>query len=392
MASIQARHARGCALGRPWTTFDVVALEGCTCPKGPLYHVVSRDDGGKLKREPLGHNRQVAERTLRKVQVQIDEGAYEPLKNIRFGAWADRWLAALQRKETTVNSYRGTVKYAKDVFGNVEVRKLRPAHIARMDKLMRDRTDEKGEPRPLSASSRAKHLRVLHACIASAIAYGYAAEPNPVSMLPKAERPRATRKESAYFEDAELSQLVAAIPEGVYRLLVVAAVKTGMRSGELLALTWADCDLLQAVIRVRRSYTDRILGVPKSHEKRDVDLTTDVVEALGAWWGALGKPGPQTLVFPGGEGYLDGGTVLDVLYAAMGRAGIDRVGPTGEKRTFHSLRHTFARIALEHGAELTWLSRHLGHSGTQITDQVYGHWSRASRKAAMEKLDGAFSV
>ena len=36
------------------------------------------------------------------------------------------------------------------------------------------------------------------------------------------------------------------------------------------------------------------------------------------------------------------------LYPAMERAGIPRVGPTGEKRTFHSLRHTFARVAIEH--------------------------------------------
>ena len=97
-------------------------------------------------------------------------------------------------------------------------------------------------------------------------------------------------------------------------------------------------------------------------------------------------------MFGGAEGYLDGGSVLDVLYDAMARAGIDRVGSTGEKRTFHSLRHTFARVALENGAQLTWLSRHLGHSGTAITDQVYGHWAREARKAAMERLEGAFTV
>jgi integrase len=76
----------------------------------------------------------------------------------------------------------------------------------------------------------------------------------------------------------------------------------------------------------------------------------------------------------------------------MARAGVPRVGPTGEPRTFHSFRHTFARVALEHGAELTWLSRHLGHSSTAVTDRVYGHWSRAARKRAMERLAEAFSV
>ena len=91
---------------------------------------------------------------------------------------------------------------------------------------MRDRTDRNGKPKPLTPSTRAKHLRVLHACLASAIAHGYAAS-NPVGLLPKAERPRPTRKEAAYFEDAELPGLVAALPEGVYRLLAVTLSRPG---------------------------------------------------------------------------------------------------------------------------------------------------------------------
>ena len=76
----------------------------------------------------------------------------------------------------------------------------------------------------------------------------------------------------------------------------------------------------------------------------------------------------------------------------MKRAGVERVGPTGEKGTWHSLRHSYARIALEHEAPIFWLSRQLGHSGVQVTQNTYGHWSRKARKAEVEKLAGAFSV
>jgi integrase len=99
------------------------------------------------------------------------------------------------------------------------------------------------------------------------------------------------------------------------------------------------------------------------------------------------------LIFSGPDGYLEPTTVLRrELYPALTRAGIPREGPTGEKRTFHSFRHTFARVALEHGAELTWLSRHLGHSSAMVTDTVYGHWGRAARKRQVKRLEGAFSV
>jgi integrase len=76
-----------------------------------------------------------------------------------------------------------------------------------------------------------------------------------------------------------------------------------------------------------------------------------------------GRPADETLVFAGETkpGYLSPSTILRrELYPAMVRANVPRVGPTGEKRTFHSFRHTFAKRALESGRRITWLSRHLG--------------------------------
>ena len=67
-------------------------------------------------------------------------------------------------------------------------------------------------------------------------------------------------------------------------------------------------------------------------------------------------------------------------------------GPTGERRTFHSLRHTFAKRALESGRQVTWLSRHLGHSSLKVTTDVYGHWERSERRREMALMEGVFGV
>ena len=79
MASIQARHARDCQLGRDWTTAK--DAEGCGCE--PSYYVVVRE-GAKLNRERVGKNRKQAERALTKRQAQVDDGAWAPQKSIRF--------------------------------------------------------------------------------------------------------------------------------------------------------------------------------------------------------------------------------------------------------------------------------------------------------------------
>src|SRR5581483_4481268 len=97
MASLQARHSRSCALGRPWTTFTA-AKTGCTCT--PLYHVVLRHDG-KLVRETVGHNRREAQRALDARRGDVARRAYRVIEDVRFDAWADQWLASLTGKKTT---------------------------------------------------------------------------------------------------------------------------------------------------------------------------------------------------------------------------------------------------------------------------------------------------
>src|SRR5215211_94467 len=225
MASLQARHSRSCSSGRPWTTSS--QLDGCDCE--PKFYVVVRD-GRRNRAERVGKNRKNAERALRKIGVQVDDGIYRPQQNIRFETWADRWLVSLERKGTTVDSYRSTVVYAKEAFGHVVVRRLGPGHLAALNNLLKEHKPK------LSDSTRAKHLRVLNACLSSAVEHDYGGQ---VPKLPKAERPRPTRKEAAYFENAELPKLFGKVREGVYRVLFLTALKTGMRLGELSALTWA---------------------------------------------------------------------------------------------------------------------------------------------------------
>jgi integrase len=342
-------------------------------------------EGDVSHKEPVGRDRQQAEIALHRLAAAIEDGEYRPRPTIGFSEWADRWLASLERKPSTVGSYRSTIVHAKQAFGGQRVRRIGAEDIAQFNLMLRERG--------CSPSTRAKHLRVLSACMQAAVFYRYT-DTNPVRELPPAQRPRAERKEAAYFENHELPRLFARLLSEPYRALFLVALKTGMRQGELLALRWEDVDLDEAVIRVRSSYTGGVVGTPKNRERRDVDLISDVVALLFGWRDSHASS-IDGLVFPGANGqpFLSPTVVLRRhLYPAMAAAGIPRAGPTLEKRTFHSFRHTFAKRALESGAQITWLSRHLGHSSLKVTTDIYGHWERAERKIQAAKMEGAFPI
>jgi integrase len=67
-------------------------------------------------------------------------------------------------------------------------------------------------------------------------------------------------------------------------------------------------------------------------------------------------------------------------------------GEHGRKRSLHSFRNTFARVTLEVGTPIAWVSRQLGHSSIVLTVNTYGHWSRDAERAQAKALDGAFNV
>jgi integrase len=155
---------------------------------------------------------------------------------VRFSDWGDRWLESLERKPSTVGSYRSTIEHAKRTFGAKYVDGLGPDDIAHFNGILRERG--------CSPSTRAKHLRVLGACLQAAVFYRLC-ESNPVRELPPAHRPRPERKEAAYFENEELPRLFEQLNDASSKALCLVALKTGMRQGELFALRWGDVDLEQ---------------------------------------------------------------------------------------------------------------------------------------------------
>jgi integrase len=387
VATLVARHSRKCKLSQDKssparTPFDIPA--GCDC--APSYFIDAGVLNGRKVRIAAGKNRKIAQRQLTKVQDKQNDGDFEAPKDAPFDRFADEWKASLKRpKANTLRSYDSTLDYAKRAFGSKKVRNIGAADIDHFLELLNG----------VSPSTAAKHLRVLGAVFRSAVLRGYATR-NPIERLTREQRPQAQKKESAYFENDELPRILKELGEGLHTTLFLVGLKTGMRAGELGALTWGDVNLTDSLIRVRDNYTAGRLSTPKSRTSgREVDLTPDVVELLGDWWGECGKPGDDVLVFAAGsrDGHVPGWAYTrQVLYPAMERAGVPRVGPTGEKRTFHSLRHTYAKVSLENSVQMTSLSRQLGHSSVAVTQGTYTHFERSARKAEAAKLVGAFAV
>src|SRR5439155_25901262 len=104
---------------------------------------------------------------------------------------------------------------------------------------------------------------------------------NPVDKLEKDERPEVSRHDMRTLDRDEISKLLKAA-DARYGVLLMAAIYTGLRQGELLGLTWADVDFDAGFVRVRKQLGPGGSRVePKTPQAvRDVVLFPQLAEVL----------------------------------------------------------------------------------------------------------------
>lgn len=143
-----------------------------------------------------------------------------------------------------------------------------------------------------------------------------------------------------------------------------------VRQSELLGLHWRDIDFDNQVIHVRGALDREQQEVPPKTENalRDVILMPALAKLLRQHQRESRFHQPDNYVFTTRVGTPHQWANLSArgLQPALKKAGIQPL-------RWHDLRHTFASLLIAGGANITFTSRQLGHSSSQITLGVYAH-------------------
>jgi integrase len=193
------------------------------------------------------------------------------------------------------------------------------------------------------------------------------------------------------FTREEAARLLTAAREHFPRWhpLLLCALRTGLRQGELLELQWADVDMTDRFVWVRRNLVGGILTTSKNHQQRRVDMSLQLKGTLTALrrqervrWLKKGKRIP-VWVFASQDGTaLDEANVRHMFYRILEKADLRRI-------RFHDLRHTFASLLIQQGESLAYVRDQMGHASIHITADVYGHLVPGANQGAVDRLDDA---
>lgn len=205
-----------------------------------------------------------------------------------------------------------------------------------------------------------RELAVLKTIFTKAVQWGYAHR-NPVKEVRLFKEERTPIQ---ILTTEEREKLFQASP-GYLKPILLMALKTGMRHGEILKLKWKEVDLAHETISVTHTKSKKLRQIP-IHPELDAALRELPKVAAYVFCDEVGLP-----LKPEGKVRND----FDDLKEAVGLPDM----------TFHMLRHNFASELISKGADIRTVQEYMGHSSLRML-QRYAHVNKGIWRSTIQLL------
>jgi len=204
------------------------------------------------------------------------------------------------------------------------------------------------------------------------------------------EKPSCRQKEVSIFTKKEYNKLKEYLSIGTdsKKLGIIVAMLTGIRIGELCALKWEHIDLENATISINNTIqriktndakgskkTKIIIDTPKSDMSiRSIPIPEILLAKLIKF-----KADNNSYILTNSPQYIEPRVYMRHFKECLQSCKI-------KDNNFHTLRHTFATMAIARGIDIKTVSVLLGHSDVAFTMKIYVHPDIEHRRVQIEKL------
>ncbi|MGQ0847296.1 MAG: tyrosine-type recombinase/integrase [Sporichthyaceae bacterium] len=350
----------------PWVT----KRRGAT---GTRFIALYRDPTGSKRSAGTFGTEREARHAARRAESSVEAGSWfdRTAGKTTFREYVEQtWWPSRHLELSTKQSYRSYLdRHFLPFFGDLPMAKIMPSTVqAWVTFAVAD---------GLSARSVVKYHVMLHSIFKRAVRDRII----PYNPCAETELPKVVAKKLPTLTPEEFDQLLTAIPER-WTPLVLTAIETGLRWGELIALRPRHVDFLRRTISVEETIVELskknsptgermiVKPYPKNNEPRTVRVGQELLDLLAARIQHLGL-GRDDLLFPSIE--IAGGSPVsrNTFRTRVWLPSLEKA-KLGHHVRMHDLRHAHASWLLAGGADLKTVMDRMGHSQIQTT-QKYLH-------------------
>jgi len=288
-----------------------------------------------------------------------------------FSDFVKRWFETYVKtnnKPSEQNNKAGTLKvHLLPFFGKMQLTKIGNLTI--------EEYKAKKQAQGLCNKSINNHIGVLGKCLRCAVDWEI------LDKVPKIKPLKVPPQTFKFLNEDEYTKLLQSTKETNVELyeMVLFALRTGVRIGELIAVDWTDVDFINKVITIRRSAVNGIIGSPKNNRIRKIPMTSDLANML------YQRQKKSGFIFLDNRDQLHSRYKLDRALEKACKASDIKVV------SWHPLRHSFASQLANRGVSIQFIQTLLGHSDLKMT-QRYTHIELSTLSDAIKTLEPTIGV
>jgi len=332
--------------------------------RGTVWWIRYADLSGKIIRESSGSDKfKTAEDLLISRKNAIKEGKGVPeikrIKNHTFKELSEEYMKFVERQRSFES---------KECFINQLTEKFGPLPLRRFNSMLLEQYQSERLNKGNKPATVNRLVATLKHMFTKAVEWDMVEE-ETLKRVRKAKLLPENNKRLRYLSKEECIRLVSSCAPHL-RPVVITALNTGMRRGEILGLTWDRVDLQNGFI---------LLDITKNGERREIPINSTLRETFKGIVRRLDTP----YVFYGPITGKRLKWTRTAFSTALRRAKILDFH-------FHDLRHTFASHAVMAGVDLATLKELLGHKNLTMTLR-YSHLAPGHKVQAVQLLDSALN-
>ncbi|MGB3342170.1 MAG: site-specific integrase [bacterium] len=310
---------------------------------------------GNRVRKKIGKSKKLAKEMDRDIQAQLVRGEYSKFvkrKRVLFDDLCTKYLQ-FSKANKRPNVYRCDKGFIKNLLKIFSSRRIESITAYEVEQYMMKRKAN------VTPSTVNRELTCIRHMYNKAVEWGLL-DHNQLSTVKKYKEPPGRVR---FLSEEEMKSLIEACSEHL-KPIVVMALYTGMRKGEILNLQWCDMNFENKTITVKKS---------KNNEIRTIPMHNILYSILKAH--RNGNDGQPVFTYNNG---CPLGDFKRSFATALKNANI-------KDFRFHDLRHTFASHLVMKNTDIRTVQELMGHKDIRMTMR-YSHLSNAHLKQAVSRL------
>lgn len=333
---------------------------------------------------------------------EVQNAPFPDINQITVWGWIEIWLSDYVKPNVRIKSYMKYETslrcYIKPYIGNRLLSEVTTFEVQRLFSFL----SSQGGKNKTGISSTTIQITRRYLC--TAFEKAYRLDLLTKNVIKNTDAPKQIRKEIQPLTADEVKQLltVARSKSFTTYIMILIAVSTGVRIGELLGLKWNYVDLDRGTIHIQQTIATSVKGSPfqapkTSKSRRKIPLPKDVTQELIQY-----KKWQEDYIAKQYESYdssfnlvianlqgrpLDSSNFVTRIFKNL----LVKAGLRIETR-FHDLRHTHATLLLSKGVHPKVVQERLGHSTIVMTLDTYSHVLPDMQETAVVALEGIASL